>query len=130
MQATGISDLPNKPLNDLPGTLTVYRHKSRDIPCGPNSLRVAGMELYQKNQSMRLFANVMEHPEFSLFINEYLLRDPEAIIKLIKLYQQIGEFTPDPYERLAKFHASLKLHFTRVGTGDLSLQPSSYHGQD
>jgi hypothetical protein len=67
-----------------------------------------GKHLYQKNNALRNFANVMEHPEFSTFINEYLFRDPAAVIKLMKLYANIGQTIKDPYEKLAVFNAQMR----------------------
>ena len=67
-----------------------------------------GKHLYQKNNALRNFANVMEHPEFSTFINEYLFRDPTAVIKLMKLYANIGQTIKDPYEKLAVFNAQMR----------------------
>ena len=67
-----------------------------------------GKHLYQKNNALRNFANVMEHPEFSTFINEYLFRDPAAVIKLMKLYADIGQTIKDPYEKLAVFNARMR----------------------
>jgi hypothetical protein len=78
-----------------------------------------GKHLYQKNNALRNFANVMEHPEFSTFINEYLFRDPAAVIKLMKLYANIGQTIKDPYEKLAVFNAQMR-DYMRSG------KPTSY----
>jgi hypothetical protein len=78
-----------------------------------------GRHLYQKNNALRNFANVMEHPEFSTFINEYLFRDPAAVIKLMKLYANIGQTIKDPYEKLAVFNAQMR-DYMRSG------KPTSY----
>ena len=78
-----------------------------------------GKHLYQKNNALRNFANVMEHPEFSTFINEYLFRDPAAVIKLMKLYANIGQTIKDPYEKLAVFNAQMRDYMR-------SSKPTSY----
>ena len=69
--------------------------------------RIIGQQLYQKNNALRNFANVMEHPEFSTFFNEYLFKDPVAVVKLMKLYAELGQTIQDPYEKLAVFNAQM-----------------------
>jgi hypothetical protein len=63
----------------------------------PIALEVDGKALYKKNDFLRKFANLMEHPEFSPLIKEYFSswENVQLFMGFIKMYEKIGDQFPD-----------------------------------
>uniref|UniRef100_A0A6C0EJQ1 Uncharacterized protein n=1 Tax=viral metagenome TaxID=1070528 RepID=A0A6C0EJQ1_9ZZZZ len=65
-----------------------------------------GRKIYKRNQHFRRLANVMEHPEFREFFNEYM-KDwdtAETIIMFMKIYEAIEKHSSvqlTPYQKIA-----------------------------
>lgn len=71
-----------------------------------SKLENKGKNIYRSNKHLRSLANVMEHPEFKSFVEEYMKDwdDTKNIVMFMKLYQAVGKYSKDelsPYEKLA-----------------------------
>lgn len=90
------------------------------IPINDNSLiipktgdvnELEGRKLYQKNDHYRMLANVLEHPEFRVFLEKYFtdLLSIKHILMYIHLYRIIEQKYPafTPYEKLHYLHLFL-----------------------
>jgi hypothetical protein len=70
-----------------------------------NKVEEQGRKVYRQNKNLRTLSNLLEHPEFSRFIEDNTKDwvDIKNIILYIKIYQAIGECVPEStsYQKLA-----------------------------
>lgn len=71
-----------------------------------HSLEENGRKIYKQNRHYRKLANLMEHPEFREFYNEYMkdLEDAKVVLMFMKLYDEIEKHatTPlTPFEKIS-----------------------------
>ena len=72
----------------------------------PNILDAQGQLIYQTNKHYQRLANVMEHPEFRQFFNEYMQdwETAKTILLFMKLYSAIekcSQIELTPYQKIA-----------------------------
>ena len=70
-----------------------------------NLVEAEGRKIYQSNKHLRNLANVMEHPEFRSFYQDYM-SDPETLktmITFMKVYEEIecrSKIELTPYQKI------------------------------
>lgn len=76
-----------------------------------------GRELYRVNRTLRDVANVMEHPEFRMFVDRYF-KDPiiaQSILMFIKVYELAEKNDPHstPYQKLTVLESAISNNKSR-----------------
>lgn len=71
-----------------------------------DSRELRGQKLYQENKHYRRLANVMEHPEFREFFDEYMKDwdSTKTILMFMKMYEAIEKHSDielKPYQKIA-----------------------------
>ena len=79
---------------------------SQNINSVSENLEEKGRQLYQTNEHFRLIANVMEHPEFRQFFNNYMQDwdNVKMIIMFMKMYESIEKHSKvqlSPYQKIS-----------------------------
>jgi phage major head subunit gpT-like protein len=72
-------------------------------------LETEGRRIYQENRHFRAFANVLNHPEFQTFLEEYLVGDDcQLSVMIIQLFMELRKKCkkelgqePSPYQLIA-----------------------------
>ena len=77
-----------------------------------DQLEMTGRKLYQENKNYRKLCNIMEHPEFREFFDEYFKdwSDTKTILMFMKLYQEIEKQMPvlTGYQKISVLNNAFK----------------------
>jgi hypothetical protein len=82
-------------------------NQQTDLIQTDSKLTEKGKEIYQSNQYWQNLANVMEHPEFRRFFNNYIQQDfttAKTTLMLMKLYSAVEKHSNlelTPYQKIA-----------------------------